>query len=326
MALQLLALQLLLPLGLIAWLALGPAASRAGIMAQVGATATVLVAIALAGIWLFPPWWAPYLYGALLLAALVHVVRRRGRSIGAFPSGGRAWAGLAGSLMLGILALAVVVAALLGRRPPDGPVVELGWPLAPGSYLVVNGGSTDAVNAHLVTLDSTVPRYRRWRGNSHALDIVAVDGLGLRAAGLRPADPAAYRIFGARVVAPCAGRVVVAADGMPDLSVPKTDVVNRAGNHVILRCGAADVVLAHLRNGTVAVERGAVVAAGQLLGEVGNSGASDEPHLHIHAQAAGTPEAPMSGEPIPVRIDGGYLVRGSRVRQITRHSDARGTP
>ena len=58
-----------------------------------------------------------------------------------------------------------------------------------------------------------------------------LDGLGLRAKGLQPADPRAYRIYGARVLAPCAGRVVLAVDGLPDMRVPEMDREHMAGNH-----------------------------------------------------------------------------------------------
>ena len=39
---------------------------------------------------------------------------------------------------------------------------------------------------------------------------------------------------------------------------------------------------AHLRQGSVAVRTGQRVEAGDLLGEIGNSGSSTEPHLHFH--------------------------------------------
>ncbi len=49
------------------------------------------------------------------------------------------------------------------------------------------------------------------------------------------------------------------------------------------------------------------------LGEVGNSNASIEPHLHFHAQRFATYDAPpISGEPSALRIDGRFLVRGDR--------------
>lgn len=54
------------------------------------------------------------------------------------------------------------------------------------------------------------------------------------------------------------------------------------GNHVVVDHG--DGVLsayAHLRRRSLTVEEGERVAVGQQLGEVGNSGNSSEPHLHV---------------------------------------------
>ena len=58
------------------------------------------------------------------------------------------------------------------------------------------------------------------------------------------------------------------------------------------------------------VRTGEEVRTGDPLGAVGNSGASNEPHLHIHAQRPGPANAPFSGDPLPLRIDGRYLARG----------------
>jgi len=126
-----------------------------------------------------------------------------------------------------------------------------------------------------------------------------------------PADPGRYRIFGMPVLAPCAGEVVVAVDGLQDMRVPEQDERHMAGNHVILRCAGADIVLGHFRSGSLSVRVGTRVEPGAVIGEVGNSGASSEPHLHIHAQAPGTPEAPFSGAPIPIRIAGRFLLRNT---------------
>jgi murein DD-endopeptidase MepM/ murein hydrolase activator NlpD len=56
-----------------------------------------------------------------------------------------------------------------------------------------------------------------------------------------------------------------------------------------------------------------VVKVGDRIAEVGNSGASDEPHLHIHAQRPGSSVEPFSGDPLPMRFDGLFLIRGDRV-------------
>jgi murein DD-endopeptidase MepM/ murein hydrolase activator NlpD len=64
-----------------------------------------------------------------------------------------------------------------------------------------------------------------------------------------------------------------------------------AGNHVILELPdrAAYVLLAHLRRGSVRVERGEVVPAGRAVGACGNSGNSTQPHLHIQVMDGADP-------------------------------------
>jgi murein DD-endopeptidase MepM/ murein hydrolase activator NlpD len=191
-------------------------------------------------------------------------------------------------------------------------MVDLRFPLEPGRYYVANGGSNTTVSSHAATLAQATPRQRQYFGQSHAVDIVAIGRWGLPSTGLNPPEPKRYRIFGARVLAPCEGSVVLAVDGKPDMRVPVMDSANMAGNHVLLRCGGADILLAHLRRESVSVAAGDVVRAGRVLGQVGNSGNSALPHLHIHAQRRGTVSAPLSGTPLPMRVNGQYLVRGDR--------------
>ena len=38
-----------------------------------------------------------------------------------------------------------------------------------------------------------------------------------------------------------------------------------------------------------------------------------DPHLHVHARRPGSTTAPLSGEPVPIRLGGRYLVRNDRV-------------
>ena len=44
------------------------------------------------------------------------------------------------------------------------------------------------------------------------------------------------------------------------------------------------MVLAHLKKGSIKVKEGQHVNEGEFLAQVGNSGSSSEPHLHIHHQ------------------------------------------
>ena len=85
------------------------------------------------------------------------------------------------------------------------------------------------------------------------------------------------------------------------------------GNHVVVATDDGDhAVLAHLRRGSVAGRTGDVMRRRQKLGEAGNSGASSEPHLHIHAQTRGTAAAPLSGRPVPILLAGRRPLRNSR--------------
>ncbi|MCC6163641.1 MAG: M23 family metallopeptidase [Acidobacteria bacterium] len=91
-----------------------------------------------------------------------------------------------------------------------------------------------------------------------------------------------------------------------------------AGNHVMLDCSGVWVLLGHLQRGSVGVRPDQAVATGDVLGRVGNSGNTSEPHLHIHAQRPGSNAEPMSGTPLPIRLDGRYLVRNARVTATPR--------
>jgi len=306
-------LQFALPLILVALIGIAPLRSTLGFWVQAVATAAGLFAIGLVGQWILPPWWAPYAFGGTLLLAIPTGLYRSRPFASVVPSGVGGWVVGALYLALGGVAANQAVLALGGRTPPPSKLVDLVFPLEHGTYLIVNGGSDLNINAHMKTLDSAVPRFRAWRGQSYGIDIVKIDGLGLRANGLQPSEPSAYRIYGAKVHAPCAGEVVSTTDGLPDMQVPETDRAHMAGNHVTLRCGNADVLLGHFRPGSLTVATGTRVSVGELIAAVGNSGNSDEPHLHVHAQRPGFANEPMSGDPLPMRFNGRFLVRNDRV-------------
>lgn len=305
--------QLAIPVVLLAWMALWPAKSSVGLMVQAIGSLLLLAGIARVGVWLFPPWWVPLAAAIGIVIAAAWYVARRGWAV-TRPQTALAWLGLGLFASMALAGVFLLHQSGNATRAPQGPaVVELAFPLAPGRYLVVNGGSTPLMNAHLEALDTSIVRLRAWRGNAHAVDIIAIDELGVRAAGVQPTDPSAYRIFGVPILAPCTGLVVAAVDGLPDMPVPEFDREHMAGNHVVLDCDGVHVVLAHFRRGSVRVTTGYRAGTGAMLGEAGNSGRTNEPHLHIHAQRPGPPDAPFAGDPLPIRLAGRYLVRGDRV-------------
>jgi murein DD-endopeptidase MepM/ murein hydrolase activator NlpD len=124
-----------------------------------------------------------------------------------------------------------------------------------------------------------------------------------------PANPAAYLTYGEPIHSPCQGIVDAVEQGRPDLRVPIRDREHLEGNFVRLRCGPNVVLLAHFARQGVRVAPGQRVNVATLLGYAGNSGNTDEPHLHIHVQRPGPASAPLSGEPLFVTFEGRFLAR-----------------
>lgn len=304
-------IQTFLPLLLIAWLAFAPPLNTIGFWVQVIGTATGLVAISYIGIWTFPPWWMPYVFGALLIAAVIYGLARR-KDVSRWPKVALGWLTLAGFAVMAIYSANDTRVALAARSIPKARLVDLASPLGPGSYLVANGGGAPSINAHATLLVQSIMEHRPYWATSYGVDLVAIDRWGFRVDGIMPGDPGRYVIYGRSVVAPCDGEVIAAVDGLPDMQVPNVDHDHLAGNHIILRCATADILLGHFRTGSVHVRVGQRLLVGDAIAQVGNSGNTSEPHLHINAQEPGTVDAPFSGAPIPMLINGRYLVRNDR--------------
>ncbi len=105
--------------------------------------------------------------------------------------------------------------------------------------------------------------------------------------------------------------MLATVDGVPDNEVPEMNRESMTGNSVILDCDGLAVVLAHFIHGSINVSEGDLVATGEQIALVGNSGNSGEPHLHVHVQTIVSPEAPIAGEPLWFTINGDFLIRNS---------------
>lgn len=267
--------------------------TRLGWTIVLAETAVLVGLVLLLGRWDIAGLWTRIALAVLLVGVSLVSAFRHLRRPWQAPDGRSAWPGyglLLTSLGLFGAALVYVVGWGMARHEPRA----LAFPLQGGRFVVAQGGGIGILNRH-----ASHPAQR------HALDITAVDAAGFRARGLLPEDPARYAIFGKAVVSPCAGTVTAVVDGLPDLPPPTADRANPAGNHVILACGELQIELAHLRKGSVAVESGQQIAAGAAIGQVGNSGNSTEPHLHIHAVDART------GAGVQMSFDGIVPIRNT---------------
>lgn len=307
--LELALLQTGVVLAMSVWLLIGRPATWWDLAVRAVGGWLLLLGVGLAGLWLALPLSTLLPLGGLMLLANAAAGWRMYSAPSKVARPVFAWAGRI--VAVAVLAFGgwLAVPSLAGRIPPQG-AVDLRFPLKGGRYLVMNGGASERVNGHMMTLE---PRYAAWRGESYAVDLIRIDGLGFRTRRRQmltsPQNPADYLSYGEPVYAPCAGLVEATMDERADMRVPVRDRKHIEGNFVRLRCGRLIAFLGHFRHGGVVARTGDRVAAGALLGYVGNSGNTDEPHLHIHLQRPARLGPPLSGEPLPIRLDGRFPVR-----------------
>jgi hypothetical protein len=224
------------------------------------------------------------------------------RRIEPSPSSGSVsvrWRTLLPSGLLFLILLGLNISVLQGYVHPS-ETVDLSYPLRGGGYYVGGGGTSRWLNNQ-----SAFPP------QNYALDIVRLNPLGNRALGIIPKDLSRYTIYGDRIYSPCSGVVAKAIDGYSDGEPPVTDRQNPAGNHLLIECRDVEVLLAHMMEGSVNVEEGDAVEEGEVVGRVGNSGNSSQPHLHIHVERGGTPGKILNGQGQPATFEGRFLVRNN---------------
>ena len=121
---------------------------------------------------------------------------------------------------------------------------------------------------------------------------------GHKGTDFRLADLPAMR-RGVTVRAAAAGTVHAIRDGEPDISADKSDrsVAGReAGNAVVLMHDDGwETQYSHLMKGSISVQKGQRVGAGEALGLIGISGNSTFPHLDFSVRHAGVNVDPFSG-------------------------------
>ncbi|WP_373019281.1 M23 family metallopeptidase [Thiomicrorhabdus sp.] len=222
------------------------------------------------GPWAVTSYYLRYLTVAFFLIAALYSFLKV-RTLSWSLSGGK-WSYLGGIALLALCGILLGVKILSGTCCPDNPV-KLAFPLGKGSYSILQGGSNGMTN----------PFHAMSEDGKYAIDIIEIGKLGNRATNFLPESLAQYHIFGNAVYSPCSGKVISAVDGLPDNMPTKVDREHTAGNHIVIKCKNIKVLLAHLKKGSVKIETGKSVKEGQRIGEVGNSGNSDEPHLHIQA-------------------------------------------
>lgn len=163
--------------------------------------------------------------------------------------------------------------------------------------------------------------------NAFALDLRGLDeNYAERKNGAN--ENAASAGWGREIIAPAAGTVVYARNDVPNNPLPGKEpgndwfaklhdpVMAFAGNCVIIDHGNGEYsVMMHMQPGSLTVKVGDRVAAGQVVGKLGNSGDTFGPHVHYQLQSG--PRL-FQDQPLPFKfqdVEGSPLSRGQFVHE-----------
>ena len=184
----------------------------------------------------------------------------------------------------------------VGRGP-----IAISSPLRGNHWLAGNGPSTTSGHRRaLIPIDGHAAIAQRF-----AIDWVRIRDEGRTFQGDEK-DNKNYYAYGSDALAVADGVVTEVKDGIPE-NIPGRDsravpitLETVGGNHVILDIGGGHFAFyAHLQPGSLRVKLGDKVRRGQVVGLVGNSGNSTEPHLHFHIENA---SSPLGAEGLPYSL------------------------
>jgi murein DD-endopeptidase len=162
-------------------------------------------------------------------------------------------------------------------------VTVIGAPLTGDDWQAGNGPSNASAHRRaLIPIDG-----RAYISQRFAIDWVELYPDGKTYQG-DPADNKNYRAYGHEILAVADGIVTETKDGLAQntpgaasLAIPIT-LETIGGNHVIMDIGdGLYAFYAHMQPGSLRVKVGDKVRRGQVLGLLGNTGNSSEPHLHF---------------------------------------------
>lgn len=188
----------------------------------------------------------------------------------------------------------------------------LAFPFKNGRYLVVDGGDGKLsyfTNYHYYGWKSS--NINNYYTMQYAVDFIKLNKYGF-ANKLLSKFNEDYCIFGEKVYSPVEGEVVKVEVSNDD-NIPYGKLPDNWGNRVIIKSDNYFISLYHFKKDTLVVNVGQKLKAGDYLGEVGNSGKSPRPHLHIHVVYCEDGEYQF-GKGIPITFNNIYPAKNCVIR------------
>lgn len=181
--------------------------------------------------------------------------------------------------------------------------IAVNSPFASESYMYHAGHNT-MINYHVA-----------YPSQKYALDMTTLHSDGTENTGDKKSLEN-FACFGATLVAPVAGEVVIVVSDLIDQPIGGSDPKNAAGNHIVIKSDETHfAMLAHMKKDSARVAVGEIVNVGKELGACGNSGNTTAPHLHFQMQTLANPYD-RAVRTYPIKFNNTVRVRrGKRVQK-----------
>jgi Peptidase family M23 len=169
----------------------------------------------------------------------------------------------------------------VGIRKTGAALVD--EPFTGDRWLAANGPSNKSIHRRAVIVLNGKPR----SPERYAIDWIKLGEDGNSYTGDQYKN-SSYHAYDVPILGVADGKIVAVKDGLPE-NVPHTEklavamtLANIAGNHIVEEIGGGLYAgYAHFIPDSITVKAGERVRRGRVLGRLGNSGNSSEPHLHL---------------------------------------------
>jgi hypothetical protein len=304
------ALHLIIPLVLIVWTLARSYTSAVAVIVQILVLVFYAVFIFLMGSWVYASFYLRYaLLGVSIAVALWTLLRIKGLPLFVGPHI-PGWIGYcAGAAILGVLVY-LMAGAIRSHFYNESPV-NLAFPFQNGVYAVFEGGNgrvSPLMNYHY---GASIHKGARINlSMRYAVDITKLTCWGNDAAGFLSLQNEKYPIFNQVLYSPCDGKVSHVEDKWSNETPWSGNPPYNVGNHILITSADFGVLMGHIQRGSFLVKMGEMVRKGQPIAQVGNSGWTSHPHLHIQAMRAAAGSF-WSWEGLPIFFDGTNPVKNT---------------
>jgi hypothetical protein len=168
----------------------------------------------------------------------------------------------------------------------DREKLEIEFPFQQGSYLITDGGNSRISRLMNYHFHSVVHKKRGTNQSMlYATDVVKLTDGKIKFLPIQNED---YPIFSEKVYSPMEGVIFKVVNDIYDNLPFSGNYPYNTGNTVVIKKDQYYFLLGHLKKGSIVVQEGDSVRRNAFIGEAGNSGMSERPHLHMQLMKSET--------------------------------------